>query len=98
MRRSYACAILVLAATGCTHLQLERSTIHQTATLTDLQYQQVLNNLAMLLRNQNKLAEAEPLSRKALEASRRVLGEEHPNTLSAQKNLAKDTPDGILYP
>jgi hypothetical protein len=36
-----------LAAAGCTHMQLRRSTVGQATTLTELQYQQVLNNLAM---------------------------------------------------
>lgn len=33
---------------GCTHTALERRTVKQASTLTDLQYQQVLDNLAML--------------------------------------------------
>jgi hypothetical protein len=40
------CASL-LATAGCTHMQLRRSTVGQATTLTELQYQQVLNNLAM---------------------------------------------------
>jgi len=36
---------------GCTHIQLERSTVKQTGTWTDLQYQQVLDNLAMFCKN-----------------------------------------------
>ncbi len=31
---------------GCTHIQLRRSTLSQTGTITELQYQQVLSNLA----------------------------------------------------
>ena len=41
-----------------------------------------------LLRDQGKLAEAEPLFREALVASRSVLGERHPDTLIATNNLA----------
>lgn len=36
-------------AIGCTHMQLRRSTVRQATTLTELQYQQVLNNLAMFI-------------------------------------------------
>lgn len=43
-------AVLVLA-TGCTHTALERRTVKQASTLTDLQYQQVLDNLAMFACN-----------------------------------------------
>jgi hypothetical protein len=40
--------IFVLACLpGCTHMALERSSINQASTLTDLQYQQVMDNLAM---------------------------------------------------
>jgi hypothetical protein len=36
-----------LAAAGCTNMQLRRSTVGQATTVTELQYQQILNNLAM---------------------------------------------------
>lgn len=42
------CGACVVAAPGCTQLQLRRSTVRQATTVTELQYQQVLNNLAML--------------------------------------------------
>jgi hypothetical protein len=48
-------AIGVLLGAGCTHLKLERSTIRQAGTLTDLQYKQVLNNLAMFSCNPEAL-------------------------------------------
>jgi len=43
-------------ACGCTSMRLERRTISQGSTLTDLQYDQVLNNLAMFACNPNSLA------------------------------------------
>jgi hypothetical protein len=36
-----------LALSGCANVQLKRSTVRSASTLTDLQYQQVLDNLAM---------------------------------------------------
>jgi hypothetical protein len=52
-------AILMLAtlstATGCTNLALRRATVNQGGTLTDLQYQMVLNNLAMMTANPGKM-------------------------------------------
>jgi|HubBroStandDraft_4_1064222.scaffolds.fasta_scaffold131151_1 hypothetical protein len=41
----------VVSAVGCTHLELEHTTLKQNGTWTDLQYQQVLNNLAMFCKN-----------------------------------------------
>jgi hypothetical protein len=46
-RLGLVCLVLLVAA-GCADLQLRRSTARQASTLTSLQYQQVLNNLAML--------------------------------------------------
>jgi hypothetical protein len=40
---------------GCTSVRLQRSTIEQAKTLTELQYQQVLNNLAMFCQNPGSL-------------------------------------------
>ncbi len=42
----------------------------------------------MLLHSQGRLAEAEPYLREALDGHRRVLGEEHPHTLTSMNNLA----------
>jgi hypothetical protein len=42
---------LALLAGGCTHAQLERSTLNQGTTLADLQYKQVLDNLAAFVGN-----------------------------------------------
>lgn len=39
-------AATTAAAAGCTHLQLHRSAVRQARSITDLQYQQVLDNLA----------------------------------------------------
>ena len=47
-----------------------------------------LNNLAMLLQKQNKLAEAEPLFREALEIYRKALPAGHPNIANCLNNLA----------
>lgn len=43
-------AISALAQTGCTHMALERHTVRQAATITDVRYQQVMNNLALMAR------------------------------------------------
>jgi hypothetical protein len=51
--------IVILVAgflsTGCTHLSLENNTVKQSATWTDVQYQQILNNLAMFCKNPSAL-------------------------------------------
>ncbi|MEX2114908.1 MAG: hypothetical protein WD845_17075 [Pirellulales bacterium] len=49
-------AMALLLVTGCGHLPLARRTVQQAATLTDMQYQQVLNNLAMFSCNPHALA------------------------------------------
>lgn len=47
---------LVLAlAPGCTHLQLSHSTVKQASSVTDLQYRQVLDNLALFHERPNAL-------------------------------------------
>lgn len=45
----FAAALCITA--GCTHMALERRTVKQASTLTDLQYQQVLDNVAMFACN-----------------------------------------------
>lgn len=45
--RIFAVALIVLATSGCTSSALKHHTLSMAATLTDLQYQQVLNNIAM---------------------------------------------------
>ena len=46
------------------------------------------NNLGLALKDQGRFAEAEPLYRATLDAWRRTLGPEHPQTLTSQHNLA----------
>ena len=48
----------------------------------------LMNNLAMLLYDQGKLSEAEPLHLEALRGRRETLGETHPSTLASLNNLA----------
>lgn len=48
LRRLGLVCLVLLGAVGCADMQLRRSTARQASTLTSLQYQQVLNNLAML--------------------------------------------------
>jgi hypothetical protein len=48
-----------------------------------------LNNLAQLLQATNRLAEAEPLMRRALEIDERSYGSEHPKVAIRLNNLAQ---------
>ncbi len=48
-----------------------------------------LNNSALLLNAQGKLAEAEPLLREALRRKRRVLGDDHTSTLASLSSLGR---------
>lgn len=48
-------AAVLVSSTGCTHWALEQRTISQASTLSDLNYHQVLDNLAMLSCNQEAL-------------------------------------------
>lgn len=41
----------MILTTGCTHVALERRTVKQASTMTDLQYHQVVDNLAMFACN-----------------------------------------------
>ena len=47
-----------------------------------------LNNLALLLQDTNRLADAEPLMRRSLEIVETSLGADHPNTQIVRDNLA----------
>lgn len=49
-------AVAMCSGLGCTHTALERRTVKQASTLTDLQYQQVLDNAAMFACNPESLA------------------------------------------
>ena len=54
MRFARAALVVALAATagaGCTTARLRQRTVNQASTLTDLQYQQVLDNLALFAGN-----------------------------------------------
>lgn len=53
MRRHSLLAIAIVSLCGCTSHQLRRSTVHQVSTLTDLQHQVVLNNLAAFACNRD---------------------------------------------
>ena len=46
----------LFCGSGCTHLALERAAIGQASTTSDLQFRQVLDNLAMFACNPNALA------------------------------------------
>jgi hypothetical protein len=46
---------LAVALSGCQHIQLENHTLRQASTLSDLQYRQVLSNIAMFSENCNSL-------------------------------------------
>ncbi len=56
MQRSLLLAMTLMLACGCTHIKLQRNTVHQGSTLSELQYQQVLENLAMFSCDPNVLA------------------------------------------
>ncbi len=47
-----------------------------------------LNNLASLLKDTNRLSEAEPLTRRALEIREQSLGPDHPDVAGSLNNLA----------
>jgi hypothetical protein len=55
MRRLITTLALLHLCAGCTHLALERKTVNQASTLSDLQYQQVLDNLAMFACNPDSM-------------------------------------------
>ena len=46
------------------------------------------NNLAVLLKDQGKYAEAEPLFRRAIEIDEKALGKDHPDVANDYNNLA----------
>ncbi|CAN0422877.1 unnamed protein product, partial [Discosporangium mesarthrocarpum] len=48
----------------------------------------VLNNLAVVLSEQGKAEEAEPLHRRALDLRQRCLGPNHPDVATLRSNLA----------
>ena len=50
---------------------------------------QSLNDLAVILAAQGRLEDAEPLLREALGMRRKLLGNEHPDTLDSLNGLAR---------
>src|SRR5271165_1887548 len=48
-----------------------------------------INNLALLLRDTNRLAEAEPLFRRALAIDEKIFGPEHPDVATSLNNLGE---------
>lgn len=55
MRPLTILAVVAVLGDGCTHTALERRTVKQASTLTDLQHQQVLDNLAAITCNPDAL-------------------------------------------
>jgi len=52
-----------------------------------------MSNLASTLGDQGKLDEAAAMKREVLEKRQRILGDEHPDTVSAMNNLASTLGD-----
>src|SRR5262249_52844465 len=53
--RAIATLLAAVACTGCTHHQLSRSMINQASTVMTIEYQMVLDNIAMFTYNPNVL-------------------------------------------
>jgi hypothetical protein len=53
--RVWSLAAVVLLCSGCTHFQLQRSTVRQQRTLADLNCQQVLDNVAHFVNNPDSM-------------------------------------------
>jgi hypothetical protein len=64
----------VTFCSGCTHLELKRTTVQQGSTLTDLQFQQVLDNLAMFACNPDAMAWHLKLSSGTVQVTNQVSG------------------------
>jgi hypothetical protein len=54
--RSAILTLLMLSLCGCVHLKLERTAVSQGSTISDIQYQQVLDNLAHFACDPNSMA------------------------------------------
>jgi predicted O-linked N-acetylglucosamine transferase (SPINDLY family) len=52
-----------------------------------------MNNLMITLGDQGQLVEAAAIQKEVLAKGKRILGEEHPNTISAMNNLASTLGD-----
>jgi hypothetical protein len=61
MKASTLLVLVPLLGTGCTSLALERHTLNQTATLTDVRFQQVMDNLAATAANSAVLPAYAPI-------------------------------------
>lgn len=61
------------------------ASLDNTASEDRLRY---VFNFAILLKDQGKMKEAEPLHLETLQTQQRLLGDDHPNTLSAKSNYA----------
>jgi hypothetical protein len=57
MHRLIILSAVVVASSGCTVLQLKRTTIHESETLGDIYQQQVLDNLAQFVHDPDALAD-----------------------------------------
>jgi hypothetical protein len=55
MRGTLVIAVTAIMVSGCTHLQLRRSTLKQQRTLADLNCQQVLDNVAQFVANPDSM-------------------------------------------
>jgi hypothetical protein len=55
MRPYFVAAGAFILFAGCQHVQLENHTLRQASTLTDLQYRQVLSNVALFTQNADAL-------------------------------------------
>ncbi len=55
MRLPTTLVVSALCVAGCQHIELRNHTLRTASTISDLQYQQVLNNLAMFCANPNSL-------------------------------------------
>jgi hypothetical protein len=55
MKRSSALIVALLFVSGCQTAQLQHATVQQSGSVTDLYYQQVINNIAMLHENPTRL-------------------------------------------
>lgn len=55
MHRHIMIIAFCLTMSGCQHMMLKQNTLRQASTIADLQYQQVLSNLAMLSNNPDSL-------------------------------------------
>ena len=82
--RIHDCLRAWLASEGRRALEMRRATLGDEHNVTV----KLMVCLAILLREQGKLSEAEPLCREALRVGQETLGEAHPNTLGSLNNLA----------